>query len=54
MRTPHFEIFRGRDKQWYFRVRASNGKIVCQSEGYTRQRNCYGGIKAVLSARIIT
>jgi uncharacterized protein YegP (UPF0339 family) len=25
--------------QWYFSVRSANGKIVAQSEGYTRREN---------------
>lgn len=34
------EKFQGkRNKQFYFRVKASNGQVVCQSEGYTRRAN---------------
>lgn len=32
-----YEIFKGEDKQWYWRLVAKNGKIVCQSEGYKRR-----------------
>jgi uncharacterized protein YegP (UPF0339 family) len=35
-----FEIFQDKKKQWRFRLIASNGRIVCQSEGYTRKANC--------------
>lgn len=31
------EIVQGKDKQWYYRVRARNGEIVSGSEGYTRK-----------------
>lgn len=26
--------------RWYFRVRANNGEIVAQSEGYSRRIDC--------------
>lgn len=29
-----------RRPKWYFRFRASNGKIVAQSEGYSRKIDC--------------
>lgn len=31
-----YQIFKGADKQWYWRLVAKNGEIVAQSEGYTR------------------
>lgn len=36
------EIFRSKkgNKQHYFRVRATNGRILCVSEGYTRKASC--------------
>lgn len=45
--NARFEIFKDRKKQWRFRLRATNGKIICQSEGYTRRNNCIKGIKAI-------
>lgn len=42
-----FEIFKNRKGQYCFRLIASNGKIVCQSESYTRLLNCKNGIKSV-------
>ena len=41
------EVFEGRDGLWYFRVQAANGKIVAQSEGYTRRRNCVKGLEVL-------
>lgn len=35
MTGPRVEVFRGRDGQWYFRLRAVNGEITAQSEAYT-------------------
>lgn len=44
---PIFEIFKGKRKQWYFRLRAGNGKIILQSEGYVQKRNAYKGIQSI-------
>jgi len=41
------EIFKGSNKQYYFRVIAENGEIVSVSEGYTTKQNCKDGIKSV-------
>ena len=35
----HFEVFKGKDAQWYFRRVAANGKIVHPSEGYKRRKD---------------
>ena len=42
-----FELFKGKNLQWYFRLKSSNGQIVAQSEGYTRRGNALKGIAAV-------
>lgn len=35
------EIFRGLGDEWYWRARASNGKVVGDgSEGYSNRSNC--------------
>jgi uncharacterized protein YegP (UPF0339 family) len=34
-----FEKFTGKNGQFYWRLKASNGQVVCQSEGYTRKHN---------------
>lgn len=47
---PRFEIFPGKDGKWYFRLRAGNGKIVCQSQGYGTKRHCVDGCWAVIRA----
>ena len=31
------EVYRGKDGQWYVRLRASNGQVVNVTEGYTRK-----------------
>lgn len=39
------EIYRGRNREWRFRIRGKNGKIIAvSSEGYTRER----GVKRAL------
>ncbi len=42
-----FEVFEGEDDQWYFNLKAPNGKIVAQSEGYSRKRNALKGIASI-------
>ena len=39
-----FQRFQGANKQWYWRLRSKNNKIVAQSEGYTRERDCVRSI----------
>jgi len=52
MPKAKFFLFEGDDEgdddgQWYFHLKSSNGKIICQSEGYTRKENALNGIRAV-------
>jgi uncharacterized protein YegP (UPF0339 family) len=47
MKQPRFEIFIGKNDQFYFRLKARNGRIILQSEGYTARHNCKGGIAAL-------
>ncbi len=42
-----FQIFRGLDGQYYFHVRADNGEIVLQSQGYTSRSGATSGTAAV-------
>ena len=42
--TPRIEIHRGKNGDWYARVRAGNAKIVWWTEGYKRKG---GALKAV-------
>ena len=44
---PRFEVFRDRKKQWRFRLRARNGKIIASSEGYISKRNAILGIESI-------
>jgi uncharacterized protein YegP (UPF0339 family) len=47
MSNPKFEIFKGKDGQFYFRFRSSNGKIILLSEAYPAKASCINGIDSV-------
>ena len=47
MNKPKFQMFKGEDDKWYFRLKAPNGKIVAQSEGYNTRSSCFNGIESV-------
>ncbi len=42
-----FNVFKGIDGQYYFNLRARNGEIVLQSEGYTTKESATKGIASV-------
>ncbi len=44
---PRFEIFRGVDGYFYFRLKAANNEIIAQSEGYVAKQGARNGIAAV-------
>lgn len=42
------EIFKSeKNSQFYFRIKARNGKIIAQSEGYNHKRNVHQTIKSL-------
>jgi uncharacterized protein YegP (UPF0339 family) len=43
-----FQVWKGADGQYYFHLRADNGAIVLQSEGYTTKANALKGTASVL------
>ena len=47
MKNPKFQIFIGRDNQFYFRLYAKNGEIILGSEGYVSKSGCQNGISSV-------
>ncbi len=49
MKKAKFEVFKGIDDLFYFRLVAANGQVVAASEGYTRKRNALKTIKAIKS-----
>lgn len=47
--TPHFQITKGTDDQFYFRLVAGNEQTVLASEGYTRKASAENGIASVVA-----
>ena len=47
MNNPKFQIYSGKDDQFYFRLYAVNGQIILGSEGYKAKSGCQNGIDSV-------
>lgn len=47
MRQSKFEIFTGKNKEFYFHLKAGNGEVILASQGYTAKSNCKNGIESV-------
>lgn len=47
-----FEIYRGIDRQFYFRIKSRNGKIIAQSEGYKRKRSAEDTVNLIIEHAI--
>lgn len=45
--SAKFQLFKGTNQQFYFRLKAGNGEIILSSEGYTTKQNCQNGITSV-------
>lgn len=45
-----FEVFQGEDEKWYWHLKAANGEIVGQSEGYESKGGAEHAIEAIKSA----
>ena len=44
---PRFEVFKDKKKQWRFRLRATNGRVIASSEAYASKRNAILGIRSI-------
>ncbi len=44
---PKFEIFKGTDGKFYFRLKAVNGEIIAHSEAYSTKQGAQDGIASV-------
>lgn len=42
-----FEIFKGINGNFYFRLKSANNEIIAQSEGYASKQGAQNGIAAV-------
>ena len=48
MKRAKFIIWKSSaDSQWYWHLKAKNGEVICQSEGYRSKYNARKGIKSV-------
>ncbi len=45
--SAKFEIFKDSKDEFRFRLKAPNGEIIANSEGYKTQDACMNGIKSV-------
>lgn len=45
--NPKFEVFLDKAGEFRFRLKAKNGEIILESEGYTTKPNCMHGIESV-------
>ena len=46
--VPVFEVWQSRQNlQWYFRLKAPNNEIICNSEGYTTRASAEQGVNRV-------
>jgi uncharacterized protein YegP (UPF0339 family) len=46
-KVAQFEYWQSVTGQWYWRLRAKNGRIVAQSEGYSRKSSCLKTIEQI-------
>lgn len=44
---PRFELYADKAGEFRFRLKARNGEIIAQSEGYTAKASCLKGIESV-------
>jgi uncharacterized protein YegP (UPF0339 family) len=42
-----FVVYKGKDGQDYFRLKAGNGETILSSEGYKARKSCENGIESV-------
>lgn len=48
MENPKFQVFKSTSNgQFYYRLRAKNGEIILNGEGYTSKQSCLNGIASV-------
>jgi uncharacterized protein YegP (UPF0339 family) len=49
-----YELFQGKDEQWYFHLKAANGRIILASEGYHQKQGAEKGIESVMENALDT
>ncbi|MBR6873606.1 MAG: YegP family protein [Ruminococcus sp.] len=46
-KCPKFEMYADKKGEFRFRLKATNGQVICASEGYTSKASCKNGIESV-------
>ena len=44
---PKYEIYNDKEGKFRFRLRASNGEIICASQGYSAKQSALDGIESI-------
>ena len=45
--NPRYEVFTDREERFRFHLRASNGEIICASQGYSTKQSALDGIASI-------
>ena len=48
VKHPKFEIYEDKSGEFRFRLKASNGEVIAQSEGYKAKASCNNGVESVV------
>ena len=48
VKHPKFEIYEDKSGEFRFRLKASNGEVIAQSEGYKAKASCKNGVESVV------
>ena len=51
--ATRFELYEDTTGEWRFRLKAANGEIIAQSEGYSSKQGARDGIKSVKENAVI-
>lgn len=44
---PRFEVFKDKKGEFRFRLRAANGQVIAQGQGYKSKASCLNGIESI-------
>ena len=47
VKNPKFEVYTDKKGEFRFRLKATNGQVICASEGYTTKAACKNGVESV-------
>lgn len=48
VKHPKFEIYEDKAGEFRFRLKATNGEVIAQSEGYKAKASCKNGVESVV------